>query len=201
MSPLRLTLAVAATALLAACASDPVPDLTYYRLPAVEGIAPQSGQPFPYPIVVDPLIGDGAHGEQAILYAEDAAGGSLRGYHYQLWSEPPERMLQRRLIDRLRAAKASAVVADNLSSGLRVLRISGVIVSYERVHSGKDWQVKVDLEMRVDDSSRDLPLLVKSYAATERAENESMNATVRAFGRATDRALAEFGTDLAALPR
>ncbi len=200
MSPLRLTLAVAATALLASCASDPVPDLTYYHLPAVEGVAPQPGQPFPYPIVVDPLIGDGAHGEQAILYAEDA-GGSLRGYHYQLWSEPPERMLQRRLIEQLRAAKASAVVADNLSSGLRVLRVSGVIVSYERVHAGKDWLAKVDLEMRVDDSSRDLPLLIKSYAAAERAENDTMNATVRAFGRATDRALAEFGTDLAALPR
>jgi cholesterol transport system auxiliary component len=195
-SALFRTGALLAFALLAGCSSAPVPDVAYYVMPAPAAVTPRATPAFESPIVVDGFQADGLHGEQAILYATKP-GGSLKAYHYQLWNDPPSRLVQRRLMKRLRDENVSALVADRLASGLSAIHVSGYIERFERISTGADaWAADVSIEVRVDTAGDDLPLLLKSYAAREPAENGTINATVRAFARALDTALEQFAQDL-----
>ena len=184
---------------LAACASDPIPEVTYFRLPPPAPVEARSTPAMDDPIVVDVFLADGLHGEQAILY-QNRPGAGIKAYHYQLWNDPPTRMLQRRLIRHLREAGASPLVTDRLSTNLNAVRVSAVLESFERVRNGETWDVSVALEMRVDRSDAPLPQLLKTYSATVPAESATIQAAVRAFAVAVDQVFGEFAHDLA-VPR
>lgn len=188
---------LAATALLAACGSTPVPDQSYYKLPPNEGVTQFPEARFADPILVDTFLSDGLHDEQAILYAT-VEGGSLRAYHYQLWNDPPVRLLQRRLIARLRdTGITSGVIADRVPSQVSAFRISGLIDRFERQKTDSGWVAAVTLEMRVDVGTNELPVLLKSYESLQPADNDSIQATVRAFAAAIDDVFARFVDDFA----
>lgn len=192
---LRFAPVVAAVLALAGCASDPVPDVAYFRLgdaPVIAG----GVQPLKTPLEVQTFLADGVYNEQAILYQNEATGG-LRGYHYQLWGDPPVRLLQRRLIETLRKNQVSALVADRLPSEDGVLRVIGLIRHFERVKAGGAWTAKVQIDMRVEGADGEKPLLLKSYEATQAAPDDTMPATTQAFGDAIDRCFAQFVADLA----
>jgi cholesterol transport system auxiliary component len=191
-------LAVLATAaLLAACGSAPVPDQAYYKLPPATGVAALDPAPFADPVLVDTFLADGAHDEQAILYST-VEGGSIKAYHYQLWNDPPVRLLQRRLIARLRdAGITTGVVADRVPSQVTALRVSGLIDRFERQKTDAGWVAAVKLEMRVDVGSSELPILLKSYESLQPADNDSIQATIRAFAAAVDDVFARFIEDFA----
>jgi ABC-type uncharacterized transport system auxiliary subunit len=194
----RIASAAAAAAALAGCSSPPVPDEAYYRLPPVAGVERRATPAVDRPIVVDTFLADGVHGEQAILY-QLGPEASIKAYHYQQWDDPPVRMLQRRLIRRLRDEGIAPTVADRLPSGIGALRVVGLIERFERVETDDGWAADVRLEMRVDtEDAAALPLVLKTYAATERADSDTIQATVRAFGRAVDRVFDAFVADLAA---
>lgn len=194
---MRRLAALAAAALLAACGSAPVPDQAYYRLPAADDITKLQQPVFVEPILVDTFLADGLHEEQGILYAT-SVGGSVKAYHYQLWNDPPSRLLQRRLIARLREAGiTSGVVADRVPSQLSALRVSGLIDRFERQKTDAGWFAAVKLELRVDVGSNELPVLLKSYESLQPADNESIQATIRAFAAAIDDVFARFVEDFA----
>jgi ABC-type uncharacterized transport system auxiliary subunit len=187
------------TLVLAACGSTPVPDIAYYQIAPASGIAARDEQPLGLPVVVDVFSADGLHGEQAILYALRPEG-SVRAYHYQLWNDPPVRMLQRRLIARLRDENFAPLVADRLPASVASYRVSGVIEKFERVQLEDGvWHAQVRIEMRVDAGAQDLPALLKLYEADVAADGESIQATVRAFGAAVDDILGRFSADFATL--
>jgi len=48
------------------------------------------------------------------LVPYDPSAQELRQYHYQLWTDPPARVLQRRLIEQLRDANIAGSVTDEL---------------------------------------------------------------------------------------
>ena len=184
---------------LTACGSTPVPDIAYYKLPPSDGVAARDKQVLGLPVTVDSFSADGLHGEQAILYALRPEG-SVRAYHYQLWNDPPVRMLQRRLIARLRDENFAPLVADRLPASVASYRVSGVIERFERVQvEDGTWHAQVRLELRVDAGENDLPALLKSYEADVPADSESIQATVRAFGTAVDDILGRFSADFATL--
>ncbi|MCX7557901.1 hypothetical protein OS187_14000, partial [Xanthomonadaceae bacterium JHOS43] len=85
--------------LLAGCASAPgLPETTYYRLSEA---APLERLPEPVvslPVVVETFFADGLYSDQALIYSLDPDASRLRNYHYQIWIDPPVRLLQRRLI-------------------------------------------------------------------------------------------------------
>ncbi len=192
---LRSVLAVALAVLLVACAGAPVPDVGYYRLKPVEREPVDDKKHFSIPIVVDSLIADGVYNDQAILYAQRSEG-SIKAYHYQLWDEPPGQLLQRRLIDTLRARSAARLVTDRLPPSIDSLRISGRILRFERVKQGDAWLAGVRLELRVEHGAQHAPLLLSEYADEVPAETESIQATVRAFATAIDQCFSAFWTDL-----
>ena len=188
-------------AALAGCASAPVPDLTYYRMPARVETAPitATAPRFALPIIVDALVADGVYNDLSMLYANQPEG-SIRAYHYQLWENSPGLLLQRRLIQFLRARNAAALVTDRLPPSLDSRRIFGRVDSFERVHAATGWSARVRLELRVEQGARMPPLLVNDYAATVAADGDGMRASVRAFAAAIDQVFDAFWVDLGELP-
>ncbi|MCE3004885.1 MAG: ABC-type transport auxiliary lipoprotein family protein [Xanthomonadaceae bacterium] len=189
---------VSALLLLAGCATAPVPEVAYYRMPEPDAGAPRERPAFQMPVVVDTLLADGLHGEQSILYAT-RPGGSVRSYHYQRWNDPPVRLLQRRLIRMLRAANVSPVVADRLPTSISAVRVSGVLDRFERVKREDGWYAEVRIELRADVGDEPLPAILRTYEAAVPAGAETIQATVRAFATATDQVLGAFAAELAQL--
>lgn len=185
--------------LLGGCASAPgIPDTTYFRLPQRALVTALPTPLFAQPISVDTLIADGLHSDQALIYSLDPEAARLRAYHYQLWVDPPVRMLQRRLIGALRDFNASAVVADRLPSKAERLRVTGRIERFERVKREGVWVSVVQLQLRVENSGSELPLLLREYTAEVPAAATSVKASVAAMGDALDQVLVNFLRDLQA---
>lgn len=190
-------IAVAAALILAACSAAPVPELRYYRMPDPVPARAFDAPVYELPLVVDALLADGLHAQQAILYAT-TPGGAVRTYHYQLWNDPPGRLLQRRLVRQLRASGIAPLVADRLPARVEQVRITGLIERFERVRSDTGWAAVVRLELRADAGDGRLPILIGTYGAEVPAADDTMQASVRAFAAATDEVLARFIADLAA---
>jgi uncharacterized lipoprotein YmbA len=184
--------------LLSGCSGPEIPDVTYFRLPAAAQV-PHADKPLTLlPIEVDTFRAEGVYAEQSVLYTVGADQGSLRTYHYQLWSDPPTHGLQARLIDMLRASGVSTLVTDRLPASTHALRIRGTIQRYERVGDGKSFKAVVTVEMRVEQDEGE-PLIEQQYRAEEAAADGTLNTTVAAFGVAVDRTFAAFYKDLTAL--
>ncbi|HSE11915.1 MAG TPA: ABC-type transport auxiliary lipoprotein family protein [Rudaea sp.] len=191
------TLAVSAIAL-AGCSPPPVPDVTYFRLPAPAAL-PRAAKPLSLlPIEVEGFDAEGVYSEQSLIYTLPGDGSALRTYHYQLWSDPPTHALQTRLVAMLRESGVSGLVTDRLPASTQALRIHGTIRRYERSGNGSTFTVFVALEMRVEQDSGE-PLIEQDYHAEVPAADATIGATVNAFGAAVDQIFAAFYRDLVAL--
>jgi cholesterol transport system auxiliary component len=197
MSARRFLFAIVAAAALslAACDVPTVPDFTYYRLPRPAPLkvmqAPLFGE-----VVVDVFAADGIYGDQALVYALDADAQQLRQYHYQLWTDPPARTLQRRLIEELRDSNIATHVTDELPASHPAVRISGTILRFDRAPTASGGFVAtVALKLRADDDSG--AAMIDDYYRSEMpAAGNDVKSTVDAYGAALDKIFAEFYTDL-----
>ena len=202
MKPIRslglLAAACLAAAALTGCAggSPGIPDTIYFRLPPRAEIA-RVARPLPQPILVETLLADGLQSDQAIIYSLDPDGARLKAYHYQLWVDPPVRLLQRRLIATLRAAGASELVADRFPHQVDALRISGRLERFERIKTATGWQVAVALALRAERRAGGTPLVLREYSQQLPA-GETLRDSVATMGQAVDRIFAEFLRDLVA---
>lgn len=192
---------LAATALLLAlllggCGSVPVPEVTWYRLPEPT-LPPARAARVEVPVDVTPFSADGIYADQALIYALDQDGQALRTYHYRQWSDPPARMLQRRLIRVLRQIDAAPLISDRLPASANALRVSGVIQRFERVQTAGVWHVEVALQLRVERAGR--LLAEEIYSARIATDGVDIPATIDAYGRAVDQIYASFIARLAGL--
>ncbi|HEY0179566.1 MAG TPA: ABC-type transport auxiliary lipoprotein family protein [Dokdonella sp.] len=185
----------AATAL-AACSVPAVPDFTYYRLPRAHALEPAPAPLFRDALVVEPFNADGLYADQALIYALDSGAQQLRQYHYQLWTDPPTRILQRRLILELRDAHATAEVTDELPASTPAVHVSGIILRFDRVPSTAGaFDAVVALRLRA--SAHDGSVLVDEYYRAQKpAGGAAISATVDAYGAAVDEIFAQFYADL-----
>jgi len=189
------SIVLAAAMALAGCSSPTVPDFTYYRLPPPKPLevapAPLFGD-----IVVDVFGADGLYADQALIYAVDPSAQQLRQYHYQLWTDPPTRVLQRRMIQQLREAKIGGDVTDELPASHPATRISGAILRFDRSpNSSGGFNATVALKLRADDSSG-TPIIDDYYRAELPTAGNDLKATVDAYGAALDQIFGEFCADL-----
>lgn len=187
---------VAAGALtLSACDVPTVPDFTYYRLPRATPLKSME-TPLFGDIVVDTFAADGLYGDQALVYSLDPAAQQLRQYHYQLWTDPPARVLQRRLLEQLRDANVATRVTDELPASHPAVRISGTILRFDRSpNASGGFTATVALKLRADDD-KGMPMLDDYYRAELPAAGNDVKATVDAYGAALDKVFAEFYLDL-----
>jgi uncharacterized lipoprotein YmbA len=191
----RAVFAMVATVALAACSAPTVPDFTYYRLPRPEPLEP-APKPLFGDVVVDVFAADGLFGDQALIYATDPSAQELRQYHYQLWTDPPTRVLQRRMIEQLRKTNVAGEITDELPASHPAIRISGVILRFDRApNASGGFTATVALKLRADDEGG-APMLDDYYRAELPAADVTMRATVDAYGAALDRVFAQFYADL-----
>lgn len=202
MKPMRALLCLAlawlaALAMTGCAGSSPgIPDTIYFRLPPRAEVA-RVARPLAQPILVETLLADGLQSDQAIIYSLDPDGARLKAYHYQLWVDPPVRLLQRRLIATLRDAGASDLVADRFPNQVDVVRVSGRLERFERIKTGSGWQVAVALSLRAERRQGGTPLVLREYSQQLPA-GETLRESVTAIGQAVDRIFAEFLRDLVA---
>lgn len=197
----RLAVLAVALALVGCGGVTAIPENTYYRLPQPAAVAGLSDPISARPIVVDAFLADGLQNQQAMLYALDAQGTQLRSYHYQLWAEPPGRMLQRRLIHTLREAGAAGMVVDRLPPGVAQMRIRGLLTHFERLREDGGSVASVAMQLRVEVPDRADPWLLREYRAEVAAGSSTMDGYISAMGRAVDSIYAEFIRDLEAASR
>jgi cholesterol transport system auxiliary component len=184
--------------LLAGCTPPTVPDVTYFRLPPAPASEVESAPLFgDLPLVVEVFTADGLYAEQALIYALDPAAETLRSYHYQLWIDPPARLLQRRMVEGLRASKAAPLVTDRLPASTPSVHISGVIRRFDRVKQAGAYRIFVALEIRVERFGNS-PMLQQTYRSEVDASGGTLGDTVNAFGSAVDQTFAAFQNDLRA---
>lgn len=189
-------IALLALLVLAGCGSPTVPDFTYFRLPRAKPLEVLSTPLFREAVVVDVFGADGLYADQSLIYALDPSAQELRQYHYQLWTDPPTRILQRRLIVDLRDAKVSAQVTDELPASADAVRISGVILRFDRVPvAAGGYNAVVALKLRAD-APDGHALIDEYYRAELPAGGAELKATVDAYGAALDQIYAQFYADL-----
>lgn len=182
--------------MLAGCGAATVPDFTYFRLPRPEPIQTLTSPLFRDSVVVDVFGADGLYADQALIYALDSGAQQLRQYHYQLWTDPPTRILQRRLIAQLREASVAKQVTDELPASKMAIRISGIILRFDRVPTaGGGFSVAVALKLRANGTDG-TPLIDDYYTAEVPTSSADMKATVDAYGAAVDTIYAKFRSDL-----
>lgn len=182
--------------MLAGCGAATVPDFTYFRLPRPEPIQALASPLFRDPVVVDVFGADGLYADQALIYAVDPGAQQLRQYHYQLWTDPPTRILQRRLIAQLREAGVAKQVTDELPASKAAIRISGIILRFDRVPTtGGGFSAAVALKLRADGTDG-TPLIDDYYTAEVPTASADMKATVDAYGAAVDTIYTKFRDDL-----
>lgn len=196
-SRITALIVLSAVLLISGCGHvDPVPDHTYYRLPRAQLLPRSEAQLFEIPVVIGLFAADGLYADRALVYALDPEARELRQYHYQLWTDPPTRILQRRLQFVLREAAIAPVVTDELPASQNAVRISGVILRFERVPTEDGRQIAaVALKIRANRNDG-TPVIDEVYRADQITEGTRLGATVDALGRAIDKAFAEFHADL-----
>lgn len=169
------------------CGSVPLPDYRYYRpkdiSPPIALVRPAISSV----LQIDGFRADGVFGERPIAYSAEAEPQKLLQYHYQLWTDPPGAILQRRFIDVLAAMKVATSVTARASLRTEPYKLSGFIERLERVKrvSGS-WEVVVKLRIRVESPRGTLPLLEQTYERKSAVSGDSISESVELFGSAVD---------------
>ena len=194
---MKFLIALAAALTLSACGNVPgVPDHTYFHLSKPKALPVSDTRAFNTPIVVNLFAADGLYADRALIYALDPEGSELRQYHYQLWTDPPTRSLQRRLLIELRDAAIAPLVTDELAASQAALRIGGSILRFERVPAvGGGYFASVVLRLRVDRPDG-TPQLDEIYHADVAATDQRLGSTAVALASAVDQIFSEFHADL-----
>jgi cholesterol transport system auxiliary component len=183
--------------LLSACATDPLPDYRYFRPGAMTVYAALAKPALDGVLEVASFRADGVFGERPIVYTSASEPERLSQYHYQLWTDPPGTILQRRFIDVLSAMNAASSVTARASPRSEPAKLSGMIERLERIkRASGSWEVALTLHIKVEKTRGVLPVLEKTYARTLAVSGDSISASVVQFGVAIDQIAAEVARDL-----
>lgn len=182
--------------LLSGCltSAPPVPRDHYYRVlipaPARSEIPMLHGV-----LAVSPLDADGLLRERPLLYSASGHSYEMQQHDYHYWIDPPPRMLQIQLIDYLRQ---SGLAASVVTPDLRVksdYELSGRIKRLERLLGGGPPRVVAELELALVESASKRLILVRSYDAEVRSDDESVTASISALNVALSRIFERFLID------
>ncbi len=194
----RLLIAGLLASALTACAADPPPPETFYRLGAPAPVQALAGGPIKGIVDVSQVRTQGVVGGRAILYRN--APDQVIAYHYHAWQEPTGVMMQRALVDALRSARAFETVATPEMRLDRNYELQGDLVTLEHVLAGGGGSVVVEIEITLRRIAGNQQLLMKTYRAEEPA-GAAVGSTIPAFTRAVDKITAALLADLSALPK
>ena len=147
-------------------------------------------------VEVERFEADGVLQDRAIVFVEHDNHNVLHQYQYQLWSDPPTRMLQEATVGYLRDAHLAKQV---VTTGLRIEPSYTLTADVKRLEHviGNSSSVVVELEYRLRDYRRGDLVWVKTYKVTKPAQDTSVAAATDAMGEAVDEILSNLTADLA----
>lgn len=179
---------------LAACGQPELPTDHFYRLQA--GAPQPLAQPlFKGTIEVNRFTADGLVAGRSIVYTEPAQPHQVREYHYHFWIEPPTILLRDQLVAYLRAAKIAETVTTPEIRANADYVLTGRIIRLEKIEgAAPKGALEIELGLR---SSGGKIVRLDVYKAEVPAENNSVEAAVRALNKALDQIYAKFSADLA----
>ncbi len=194
----RILLLAFAGALLASCSSPPVPTDTFYNLTAGRTAMSAGGSSISGTVEVPPFRAEGVVNERAIIYRQTDTTQKQYTYHY--WSEPPSIMLQRSLIDAVRASKTFDQAAAPEFRADRDYELIGTLRRLEHVVGSGSGKVVVEFDVGLRRIRGNDSLLLKTYR-TERTAGRGVSGAVSAMSTALDELLADMVKDIAAAGR
>lgn len=174
----------------------PVPTDRFHRLVVDTPATVYQSPPISGVLEVDRFDAAGILQGRAIVFVEHDNPNVMHQYQYQLWTDPPTKLLQNVTVEYLRMARVAEQVVP---AGLRVepsYTLIGDIRQLEHV-IGNSASVVVKLEFGLREQRDDRLVWVKSYAATRRAEDATVGAATRAMSEAVAEILTELSADLA----
>ncbi len=172
-----------------------IPEDHYYRLPipapqpAASRIAGTVGVALPR--------ADGLHSERAVLYSRQDRPLEILRHHYFFWAESPPRLIQDHLIEYLRAARAAEAVVRAEAGDNAPSQIESRLLQFERLVGDDSHQVLVELELNLRRKLGDGRSRRHVYRARAPVADDTVYASVQAFGKALDSIYARFLRDLA----
>lgn len=197
MNMLNRRLVLLAALVAAGCSSDPVPTDTYYRLERAAFAAKRDNGPIRGVVEVLPMRGEGVVNGRAILYQTSAS--QLQQYSYHFWADTPAAMVQRELVDALRAAGAFDTVALPEMRLNRDYEIMGTLRKLEHdLTSGS--RAVIEIELSVRKVRGNTPLILKTYKAEVPVSGSEAGDAVKGFTTGIDQIFTEFVADLGGLP-
>ncbi len=196
---LMVPLAIAASALLTACASaPPVPEDQFYRLQAVHAAEAAATALFPGTIEVDRFVADGLTSERPIVYSESGKPSQVKAYHYHFWIKPPTVMLRDEMVAFLRAANvADAVVTPEIRVQANYV-LTGKIKHLEQI-KGKINRSLLEMELGLRKPTDGKLLFLKTYRIENESGGASVGDAVDSLNTALSIVYADFVADLAKL--
>lgn len=190
-----LVLALGAWTLVACVGAPPeLPEDRFYRLPEPKprtAIAPYAGT-----IAVSLPHSDGLHTERALLYSHHDRPLEVLRHHYFFWAESPPRLLQDHMVAYLRAAGMAERVSRAQNADGDALHLESRLLRFERHIGGAQTQVVVELELGWNGADAGSLRSRRIYGVQTAAEDDSIYASVQAYGRALEQIYQRFLQEL-----
>lgn len=171
---------------------DPVPTDHYYRLSDPD--ASSFRQVFDGHVYVRNFRSDGLHLDRAMLYSKDQRALVLEQHHYHFWQDNPPKMLQKYLVDWLRAKNAAPLVVIDPAIAHTYI-ISGRIDRFERHLQEATATVIVTLELQLQRRGSDTLLLNKRYAVGIDVPDKRIESAIPVYAQALDEIFMRFLND------
>ncbi len=147
-------------------------------------------------VEVDRFRAAGILQDRAIIFVEYDNPNVMHQYYYQLWADPPTRMLQEATVDYLRDAQLADLV---VTTGLRIdptYTLIGNIKKLEHV-VGNSSSVVVELEFGLREHGNGGLIWIKSYSASRTVTDDTVAGATRAISEAVEEILTSLSADLA----
>ena len=183
--------------IIASCSNaPPVPTDKFYRLGTPQNVGQLPATE--HIIYVGPILTEGLYNERALLHTGESGNTELQQYHYHFWITSPPRLMQDYLVSYLRAASSSTMINTEPGAGEKI-SIFGRLKAFEKIDSEEQSAVNVRLELRVQDTDKAAPILLKEYSAIEKIGGNEVPDAVAGFDRAAAKIYSDFVTDLQAI--
>jgi ABC-type uncharacterized transport system auxiliary subunit len=185
----------AALLLAVGCAGGPAPQDHFYRL---EVPPPQrTRMVLDGTLLVERPTTDALTRERALLHRDSESSVEVTPYKYHLWTDAPDQMVERAIIDYLREAGVAGEVASRRVDLNPRWVLDTRIARMEHMLSGPD-RVVVEMDMRLSPATGSRPRLIKTYRVEQPVSGSDVEGAARAFGSAVGAILGQFVKDLEA---
>ncbi len=191
----RSILPAALAFFVAGCSQPEAPPDQFFRV-AVD--VPQASAPEPTLrgiLQVERPDADGLLAGRSIVYAASEAGAPFMEYSYEFWDKPPSLMIRDELVRCMEGGRMAERIVTEQARVDANYSLIGQLVRFERIE-GAPPRAVVETRLGLRDNFAGKLLLWRKYAVTTDATDDTMPATVAAFGAAISEVCTRLTADL-----